>query len=355
MHRHLRTFVALSTLGAASLLASPAAAAPPSWGALPAGAFTAPPEKIPASIGAAERVAGFWAVVPRHSGSRPFAMIVASAESAKALRSGDGFNMPDGGICFATRDRSGGDELELGWDHGMSGTERLWPKTADNPRGGVAAVHTERVVPTADGATLEIVDMFVDPASLGARLIQRTSMPFKLVGSALGGVKVYAAREESPGAKRVHWLVHRPLRTHAIPLNTSLVVWRPGSVDHSNECDHIHVTTETGAGHGESAVVQATVLLDARTPKASAPPEGAPKQKTPKKKSPFGLMGKLLGKPSAVLEPATERDEHEARARQMEISVSASMTTRDKEPMLSVSFGWSSRDKVVRGAMLDGE
>ena len=116
-------------------------------------------------------MAGFWAVVPRHSGSRPFAMIVASAESAKALRSGEGFNMPDGGVCFATRDRSGGDELELGWDHGMSGTERLWPKTADNPRGGVAAVHTERVVPTADGATLEIVDMFVDPASLGARLI----------------------------------------------------------------------------------------------------------------------------------------------------------------------------------------
>jgi hypothetical protein len=350
MHVHLRATLALSALAATSAFARPAAAAPPAWTALPAGAFTTPPKSAPASIGAGERVAGFWAVIPRHSGSRPFAMMATSAESAKALRNGEAMS-PDGGgrVCFSTRDRSTDEELdERAWDNGMSGTERVWPKTADNPRGGVTAVHTERLVTSGEGATLEIVDLWVDPATLGSRLITKTSVPFKLVGSALGGVKVYAARHDNAGAKQVHWLVHRPLPTHSLPLNTSLSAWRPGAVDQSNECDHIHVTTETGHGHAESAIVQATVLLESRTPK----PAAAPSQKSQAKERPLTLVRKLLGGPSRVVE-AAPRDEPEARARQMDISVSASMTTRDKEPVLSVSFGWSSRDKVVRGVALD--
>ena len=59
----------------------------------------------------------------------------------------------------------------------------------------VSAVRTERLAFAADGKpSLEIVDAWVDPQTLGARELARTSVPLARIGRGPGGVGIYAFR-----------------------------------------------------------------------------------------------------------------------------------------------------------------
>lgn len=339
----LRPLALLSVSAIAASWITTAEAAPPTWSSLPQGAVQAPPTAAPAAIGPGERVPGVWVVVPRNTGRNRFAMLATSAEAATKLRTEGDFSASSDATCFATKERSFDEEgEEPAWERSLNGTARMWPKTADNPRGGVTAVHSERLVRGETGASLEIADFYVDPATLGARLIRTSSLPLARVASAHGGVEVFAARSEAGGRKVVHWIVARPKPPEGVPINGSLVAFRAGSVEQSNECGHLRVTTGADLGASESATVQVHALLPSRNqkpaaPKAEATPEG---DKRAKGVGRFFRRGKFPGGPID--------DGNEGRARELEVHLSASSTTRDKEPLLGVSFGWSGREKPIR-------
>lgn len=48
------------------------------------------------------------------------------------------------------------------------------------------------------------------------------------------------------------------------------------------------------------------------------------------------------------LDGKKSKDESEVRIRDLQTSVSVSKSTRDKEPLVSVSFGWSNRETIAR-------
>jgi len=81
-----------------------------------------------------------------------------------------------------------------------------------------------------------------------------------------------------------------------------------------------------------------TTITSPASPKS---PKSAKQRRVPK-----GLRRSVSPKPSLVnSEPPKEV---EMRSRDAQISLSVSQTSRDKEPIVSVSFGWSGREQTQR-------
>lgn len=344
----------------------------PGYSELPSGHTTVPPESQapPASIAANEKVPGFFVATPSFPNRRmpktaklakrgapapTYVVVVGTAERKQKVESGE-FNGSrsddETGPCFSqARSFSGGphrrppeaegdDQGGAGgptpirdWNEGLSGTATINVKTEHDPNAGVIAVHRERLVTDATGTRLEIDDAWVDPATKGVRKLASTTLPLKLVQSSRG-LEVWAAREErADGTKLVQFVIIGPRdlpngrealsTTHGDGRNTS-----------SSSCSHLRVAMSATDGDSDSAILRTTLRLPDVERKDDAP--------------------------RAVRREAKEEDgedredeveeERRARVREAAIQLGVSKTTRDKEPILSVTFGWSGREtsQIVR-------
>lgn len=350
----------------------------PRYGALAAGhVSTLPTAKTPASIAAREKVPGFFPVRQKFSSDVPVSArhitIATEQKQADAIREGSGSgNELEVGACMSEQQQSGhseDDDVDVEaheWTMDQMREVNLWPKSKNNEQGGVSAVHSEKLVETNGQVSLESVDAWVDPVTLGARLIGRASLPLTLVGSAVGGVKVYAARDErGPGARFVQFVVVRPATASSARSGTMMAIRQDGANAHGNGCGHLRITLVVGATNYDSALVIAPVEI-ASTVAAAPPPEAAlgddehgaddrdvfaeKKAKPGMKKRRF--LRSMPSSPSAnaaadegAMNPMVER---ESRNRDMQIHLSVSQSAREKEPLLAVSFGWAGRESVIR-------
>ncbi len=350
----------------------------PRYGALAAGhVSTLPTAKTPASIAAREKVPGFFPVRQKFSSDVPVSArhitIATEQKQADAIREGSGSgNELEVGACMSEQQQSGhseDDDVDVEaheWTMDQMREVNLWPKSKNNEQGGVSAVHSEKLVETNGQVSLESVDAWVDPVTLGARLIGRASLPLTLVGSAVGGVKVYAARDErGPGARFVQFVVVRPATASSARSGTMMAIRQDGANAHGNGCGHLRITLVVGATNYDSALVIAPVEI-ASTVVAAPPPEAAlgddehgaddrdvfaeKKAKPGMKKRRF--LRSMPSSPSAnaaadegAMNPMVER---ESRNRDMQIHLSVSQSAREKEPLLAVSFGWAGRESVIR-------
>jgi hypothetical protein len=335
MARAARGAMGAAVLGA--LMASSAAASagePPRYSELPSGHLTTlPTTKKPSAIAAAERVAGFSVAAPR-SGARTrggagHVSVVADSTTAEQVRKGERVEAEerDTGACFADSSLGGQDDEDdpesHEWSPSQSWQVNLWPRSKDNDTAGVSAVHRERLVQEAGGkATLESIDAWVDPTTRGARLIARASLPLVQVGSAVGGVTIYAGRDErTSGARYVHFVVTRSSAPNGRRL-ASMTAMRQDGNNANGGCGHLRLPLALQANDGDTAVVLAPVELSAPRKAKGERGEGAAKR----------------GEPA----------EHEVRTRDAQIHLGVSQSSHDAEPRLSVSFGWSSREQVQR-------
>ena len=380
MRASRRAVLAAVPFAVALLGVAPAARAGevPKYGALPAGHLsTIPTAKAPASIGAREKVPGFFPVRQKFGPETPVASrhisVVSEQAQADAIRLGTsgGDDDHDVSTCFSEADQANrgaeDDDVEAHeWSMGQLREVNLWPRSKDNDRGGVAAVHTERVVETNGQLSLESVDAWVDPVTLGARLIGRASLPLVQVGTALGGVKVYAGRDErSASARFVQFVVVRPSTAAVARAGTMMAMRQDGSSAHGNGCGHLRMPLVVGGTTEDSAVVIAPIEIAATvTPplRAEPPPEKAEKgslgeeeDSAPSRKAkPRGKRRRPAPSPApsaAVERPLVER---ESRTRDIQIHLSVSQTAHDKEPLLAVSFGWAGRESVQRTTVPEG-
>ena len=375
-------------LGAAPVACALLALAPgahagevPGYGALAAGHVSRlPTAKIPASIAAREKVPGFFPVRQKFSSDVPVSArhitIATEQKQADAIREGSGSgNELEVGACMSEQQQSGhseDDDVDVEaheWTMGQMREVNLWPKSKDNEQGGVSAVHSEKVVETNGQVSLESVDAWVDPVTLGARLIGRASLPLTPVGSAVGGVKVYAARDErGPGARFVQFVVVRPATASSARSGTMMAIRQDGANAYGNGCGHLRITLVVGATNHDSALVIAPVEI-ASTVVAAPPPEapmaaldddehGADdRDDLAEKKAKPGMKKRRFPRPKpsspsanaaadeGAMNPMVER---ESRNRDMQIHLSVSQSAREKEPLLAVSFGWAGRESVIR-------
>lgn len=355
----------------------------PAYQALPSGRLTGKPvAKPPASIPAREHVAGFVVAAPKFPPTMPattrHVSVVGSTKTAEQIRSGEGVEAAErgDGACFtdAELDEPEAEEAEPHeWAVTQSWQVNLWPKSKDNNSAGVGAVHREQVVQAKDGkTTLESVDAWVDPATRGVRLIGRASLPLVQVGSSIGGLKIYAGREERAGGGRyVHYVVVRLPTPATERLGTMIAMRQDGSNAHGNGCGHMRVPLVVEKNDGDTAVVIAPVELPAPPrPKGEEPPPVAdvvteqavtpanapvplPPKVTAAMRRRLGKRGRMPLVPPAAAMPAlvaeaTPPVEREVRTRDMQVHLGVSQSSRDPQPLLSVSYGWAGREQVQR-------
>lgn len=193
-----------------------------------------------------------------------------------------------------------------------------------SPRGGqrasVTAVHSERIAEENGRVSLEVVDAWVDPNTRGVRLIGRASVPLELVSTVLGGTKVYAARD----GQSVHVILVRPndrKRSGRDPIFATA-----DNTASTSSCDHIGVTVKVEKGQAQTATVISSVELPALTTKEPTEPRPDADGPTPSR---------------PVLK--------EVRIRPVHVQASLMWASRDKEPALTISAGWDSRERTGVG------
>lgn len=341
------------------LLATTAASADvPKYADLPKGSLTSPPDdaKKPAAIPAKEKVDGFNVGAQKFDAKVPMGArhvtVFGTAAQAEALSKGEFGGEDDGSICFSEANRGGGmsfdedadDEStqpqQRDWDSSQQSQVHLWLKTKDNPSGGIMAVHSEKVVEKDGAVSLETADAWVDPATKGARLIAKSSLPMKLMGTAMNGFKVFAARDERAGAKkRVQFVFMRGENQHAQIRNQGMMaILSDGMGSMGSGCRHLRVSLPVEEKGGESAVISATIELPSANPDDKKKDEAKDEAKKAKPGKFRGFRGRSLG----------GGEEKEIRVRELQSTISVSKSTRDKEPLVSVSFGWATRETTQR-------
>lgn len=354
----MRVFLGIGMLTGTLVLAHDARGGDaPIFSELPVGRITTPPSKKVYSVSARESVPGFFLVSQPHNAMlaplQRRLSIATDARLAAALKSGDGFAPSEhtASGCLSQMNLSPFDdgEQEREWDENQSTAAEAYPKSADNPMSGVVAIHSERIVEQDGAVTLESVDAWVDPATRGARLISKASLPLKLLRAPAFGMKVYAGRDERPDGKRfVQFVIVRPQTSQTARTTQMWSLRQDGAMAHASGCGHLRVALPIG-GEGDTATIITTVEL---------PTLDANGKEVKVASSPAPLSPPTLRKPFAKLRPVPFRKpffaedgsakERELRTRMLHIQVSVSQTAREKEPLVSASSSWGGREQVER-------
>jgi hypothetical protein len=347
-------------------LASSAASAneTPKYSDVAKGTLTPAPhfKKKPKVIAPREQVPGLYVVQQKFDREVPVTQrhitVVTDPKSAEQITKGEGFGtFDDAWPCLSEASRRFDPDDPEGaiteWDSSASTQVNLWPVSKENPE-GVSAVHVERFVDDGGSARLEITNAWVDPNTRGARLIDKSTLPLTLVGASVGGMRVFAARNDrADGRNMVEFVVARPRGGSEIAkrMSTLMAIRPDGNGGHAAGCSHIRVSLPIETKGGESALVFASVELPSLPRSADdddATPENEKTEKSDSKAKPAPRKRPIRRGP--VPEGSHEI---EARLRDIEVHLGVSRTTKDAEPLLSVSFGWAGREQTQRTFVAD--
>jgi hypothetical protein len=179
----------------------------------------------------------------------------------------------------------------------------------------VAAVRAERLVLDSDGkASLEIVDAWVDPATRGVQLAKQTSVALTKLASGPEGFVVYGLRRGDV----LELVVPSPQRMSSLDPEGNIL---------SSSCDHVRLELRAEVGAGTSVVVAGPIEVA----QAAAAGQAIPQLSSPKP------------------------------TRMIQVNASASRTSRDPAPVLSVAIRWAEdapkepRPRAASARQLDEE
>jgi hypothetical protein len=261
------------------------------------------------------------------------AFIVGSESMAKAIKAGTFSTDEDNPGCVMTsmqRGAFGGDDGGPWQSFAETRNQIEWrassPKaSADekkmNPR--VHAAHVERFSKAADGkATLDWADAWVDPVTAGAKSIAKGSMSLTKVATGPSGLEVFAAKENG----WVHFVVRTGdvkeedagfLRSMARQIQATLPDDFSGM---STDCGFMRVSLPAGTKANQMATFETEAVLP-----------------------PVKKAGADTTDASDIT--ARMRALRDIRRRQLLVNVSSTQSSADKEPVVSVAFGWGGKEE----------
>jgi hypothetical protein len=358
----LATAVAAIAVPAAGAETPPAArtAAMPSFAALPEGHVAdLPAATPPAHIAAREKIAGFVAGTMPADQARQirlsrqnvgFSYLFPDEEQARAFAKSHGGAegktdacLVDGGNAESLKSVRGNEEdvephdwqssyssmLSFQFETGSSEPMVVRTKrhVRSSPGGDVHAVHSERFVAGADGhASLEVADAWFDARTRGVRLLGRSTLPLLRVFAGPNGLDVYAARD----GEAVQVVLHAPdhpsddaalaevLRARLRNMFVTLPDRNSGNAD----CGHLRMTLRAPAGIGQMATLQSAAFL---------PPLDGDSGEVPDDESDQARGSRLF---------------QAMRQRAYQLTVSATSSSADKTPVLSIALGWIGRERA---------
>jgi hypothetical protein len=315
----------------------------PSFANLPAGHVAPPPRNSPKLVAGREAVAGFVVVPPppeqqqrmaRYGEGYNAAYLFPDPERARQFLNSRSVDRTPG-VCFTEADPNAmsDDDDSNGSPPSQSAAE--WSPSATSQttfqwRGGdgqaaVHAVHSEAFVLEGEGrGSLRIVDAWVDPRTRGVRLIGRSTLPLVRIFSGPNGLELYAARDGTAAQVVVRagggGGPDDPARAELLNLAAILP---DGSVT-SSDCGHMRFMLRPSPGDAQMATLQSVAFL-----------------------RPFG--SEAAPSPLAASVEQTATPPQDVRRRLFQLSVSASQSTVDPRPVLSIAIAWLGR------AQRDGE
>ena len=299
--------------------------------------------KAPASIGAQEKVSGFYLSSPPTYSKAQKATYVMVFPSKAAFE--ETFHGKRRSVLAAEGEEScfsisqGGEDgsMEIAFQASstpmlnMAATREL---VAYSTGSMVRAVRAERFVP-GDGqnASLDITDAWVDPVSRGVRLIRRASIPLSRVTAGAGGLEVYAARD---GQSAVELVVRSTSSDPRRPRASAPMTVVGASTVATSSCSHTRVRLKIEKNGGDMVTVQGEVSL----PSNDEPAAVTPALDIPPETHRGVLTGIFGGHGGPKL--------RDLRLRQVRISGSTSWTSTDPEPLLAVSMTWLGRERRMQ-------
>jgi hypothetical protein len=334
-----------------------ARAATPGYSALPTGALSLAPGlgDKPEHIAPTEKVVGVYPALPperynKHSphGSR-YISVFTNEQQAKRFSADGGVRpAPDSlkqpqvaSACVSVADhwhmKQGPQEWPLSFSAHASihGVDRGSEAAKQYPNVGVRALHLEQLT-FGDGgkASLQMTDSWVDPTTMGVRLIGKSALPLEQVAQGPGGVRVFAARDSRNGG--VHFVVHSPPGSERARnvVGRHMTVAR-GSRMSSSDCGHARLSLRTALGTGERGTVSIELVL-------SIDEDDAKKNEAKSSVFKRSAFKALLGGKGA--QPAIK----EVRVRTLLVHTSVSQTAGDAAPIPSVTFGWQGRERRMQ-------
>jgi hypothetical protein len=327
--------IATATQAAADDRADRSGVASAAFSSLPSGKVPLPPKsKTPATIGANEKVAGFFFAGPK--GRADYVTLVSSAKAAKQMMEGTRGDGSEGRrpseACFTEREQNGMrrfDDTEEAWRGSLQSSLGMSASTQHGQRPVVTAVHSERVADEDGRPSLEIIDAWIDPMTRGARLIGRSTVPLVLLSTLFEGTKIYALRD----AETVH-VILVPSRDRKRTGHEGLFATADTSLVQSG-CDHIRATLKTEKGQGQTASFVASVELPSLDKEAPETKEAKEAREVKEAKA----------DPMAAFRASRPRTE--LRTRPVHVQASVTWASRDKDALVSVSAGWDSRERVT--------
>jgi hypothetical protein len=309
-------------------------------------------EKAPARLRAGERVPGLFVSGPPASRrammkkykQNTFVSLFPSAEEAKAFAHDDNNELSESeALCVTPGDRasgfsglvSDGRELKepMEWPSFFEARPSIIGRAVkgSNEYGGVIAAHVERLTRDAGDptkATLEMTDTWVDPLTGGLRLIRNGTLPLVRVATGPAGIEVLAARDgeevqlvvtgaKLPGMDAGALSFARQFtRMNAVVNGFQLA---------SSDCGRIRMALRPSDERGPTlAVVQTTALLPALD--KGADDDGHDETETNPRARSFRMIQAM-------------------RKRAVNVALSVTKTSADKEPLVSVGIGWAGREQ----------
>jgi hypothetical protein len=338
---------------------TPKMGAVPAFASLPEGHVAPLPRATPPThIAATEKVDGFFPTkmrpeMARAMSARPglfFTYLFPQEQQAKAfLGTRNGANdcpvdscLTDGGDA-ATLSRAATDDPDAepgDWPAACSSmlsfqvdlTQEATSAGAASKPGAnpgaqnVHAVRSQRLVTGEDGhASLVITDVWLDTRTRGARLIGRSTLPLSRVFVGPNGLEVYGARDGNAVRVVMHTSEHpaddpalsAQLRTRLRGLAVSL----PDGSGGTGDCGHVSFTLRAVPGGGQMATLRSVAFL----PSLDADHGGSDGESD---------------------DARAERWLEAMRQRPFQLSVSATSSTADASPVLSIALGWTGREQT---------
>jgi hypothetical protein len=336
----------LSAVAAADTPAIAPTGATPSFQTLPQGHVASMPSShAPAYVAAGARVAGFVVVGPPPEQAKALrgsesgvTYLFSTAARAKATLSGNGqLDDATSQTCFV--DGEGVSEEE----DGMRGSTTPsppppWPTQAASMQamsfqlsgaGAVHPVHAERLSVDGHGhAALAMTDVWLDARTRGVKLIGHGSLSLHRIFVGPNGLEVYAARDDA-GLQIVVRAATSPIEGASAASRVAselgtLAVVLPGGTNGGGDCGHVRFELRPKPGEGQMATLQSVALL---------PPLAGDEAVAP--------AGDEAPSPDAVAAMRLQA----MRRRPFQLSVSATESSSDETPVLSVAVGWLGRER----------
>jgi hypothetical protein len=227
-----------------------------------------------------------------------------------------------------------------------------WPpppvKVSKEPiKDTIVQVHAERLTQIADTVTLDTTEAFVDLNTMGARAVSKSTIKLTKVATGPNNLTIYAVRDDKGSTQ---FLVTNPelppasdddrqAQVERLSATANrLVAHAPSEFSSETECGFLRFTLAAKPGTGQMATVLATAFLP-----PGNDPDGAEEPDMSRFES-AGLSEEQLKEVRAEL----HRETRSQRARALAVNVSLSQLASEPSPLLSVTFGWASRDEQLR-------